>query len=485
MSSALDDEIARRIERLRLDPSFLARFDHNQDGTLDDQEWLAIRAVVAHQILSGESHETLEAVLRDRYALISQLGHGAQGFTYLARDLRDQALVAVKMLNLKSAKAWKAIELFEREAQTLRRLNHPGIPAFVEAFDVDQTRFYLVQRFVSGDNLLLRLERGDLFDAASIESIARQLCDILDYLHTSNPPVLHRDIKASNVILDDDGRVSLVDFGAVQNQGSRGTTIVGTSGYMPPEQLIGRAVPSSDVYAMGALLIHLATRIHPSDLPVERLKIQWKDRTKLRPDLVAWIDRLISPEPEDRPRNGNEAKRWLDAQKTAVEHVPAVKPKASTEMVWQGASPSGRVTVRPSDDGVVFEFKAPIWPDDVRNPFFWIILTMGAAVFIAVNKLMGVLILIGVAVQVVTSLNTKHVVLELGKNHTMVRENGETTTVLNTASIKGPLDYQGKRHGLILEIDSGATVPVALDVPQEDINWVRHRIRLFVAENNK
>ena len=306
--SDFDLEVDQRIAALRSNPdSFLQRFDTNQDGRIDGQEMAAVRAVITHEILSGTQATNNPLVVRDRFEFLSELGHGAQGVTHLARDLKTGDLVAVKVMNLKTAKEWKAIDLFHREVEALRRLSHPQIPAFIDAFDIDETEFYLVQAFVPGDNLMVRLARQELMDEVRLRDIAEQLLEVLAYLHRQSPPVLHRDVKPANIIIGNDGKVSLVDFGAVQNQGSRGTTIV--------------AVPASDVYAAGALLVHAATRVHPADLEVSRLKLQWRARARVDNALADWIDRLISPAIEDRPQDANEALRLLklaDAQDAQI-----------------------------------------------------------------------------------------------------------------------------------------------------------------------
>jgi len=122
-----------------------------------------------------------------------------------------------------------------------------------------------------------------------VRELATDILKILIYLHELSPPVLHRDIKPSNLIWGEDKQIYLVDFGAVQAQAAvTGVTftVVGTSGYAPLEQFWGRAVPSSDLYALGATLIHLLTGTAPADLPQKDSRIQFSDRISLAPSFV-------------------------------------------------------------------------------------------------------------------------------------------------------------------------------------------------------
>lgn len=350
---SVNAEIERRIAALHNDPAgLIERFDRDQDGRLDDEEWAAIRATIARDVLGMQSN-CPEILLRGRYQLISSIGHGAQGQTYLAHDTKTSQLVAIKSLHVKLAKEWKAVELFERETEVLKRLDHPGIPTFIDAFEeADGTEFYLVQAFVPGDNLEVRLARGEMFTPERLQKITKSTLAILVYLHGQSPPVLHRDIKPANLVLGDEDRVTLVDFGAVQNQGARGTTIIGTTGYMPPEQLIGRAAPGSDLYALGATLVHLATRHHPADLPVQRLRPDWTPHARLPKPFARWIDRLLEPNVEKRPRSALLALDELQQLNSA-----SLKPVTSLEIATLPAREIIQNTPRKNIGRVVFERK--------------------------------------------------------------------------------------------------------------------------------
>ena len=119
---------------------------------------------VEAQIEEGPAKSTaVEVILKGRYRLLSLIGKGSQGNTHMAFDLDTRSVVALKSLHLEFAQEWKAVELFEREAAVLRRLDHPGIPALLDAFtEKENTEFYLVQEFVPGEDLAVRLARGEM-----------------------------------------------------------------------------------------------------------------------------------------------------------------------------------------------------------------------------------------------------------------------------------------------------------------------------------
>jgi hypothetical protein len=176
--------------------------------------------------------------------------------------------------------------------------------------------FGLVQDYIQGDCLQQLLKKGKRFTEAGVKEIAIQLLEILIYLHQLSPAVLHRDIKPSNIIWGKNRQVYLVDFGAVQEKAkAEGATftVVGTGGYAPPEQLWGRAVPASDLYALGATLIHLLTGTAPVDLPQRQMRLQFREQVSLTPSFAHWIETLTNPDPELRFSNARAALEALQA----------------------------------------------------------------------------------------------------------------------------------------------------------------------------
>ena len=242
-----------------------------------------------------------------RYQLIELLGEGGSGSTYSAMRIADGATVALKILSLRHLNDWKQLELFEREAKVLAQLNHPQIPNYLEYFHVDtptNRAFYIVQQLAPGKPLTAWVQSGWRGTEVEVRDIATQLLEILQYLHQQSPPLIHRDLKPHNIIRNDDGRVFLVDFGAVQdvyhNTLLKGSTVAGTYGYMAPEQFRGAAVPASDLYGLGATILYLLTHRSPADLPQSRLKLSFRAHVNISNRFADWLEMMLEPDTSAR-----------------------------------------------------------------------------------------------------------------------------------------------------------------------------------------
>lgn len=254
-------------------------------------------------------------ILHNRYQLQQQLGHNGTRQTWLAKDLTLQPSesVVIKLLPFHAQMQWDELKLFEREIAVLKTLNHSRVPSYLDSFELKLSTgiswFVLVEAFIVGRSLAEVIQQGQTLTTAQICKIAMQVLMILIDLHESKPQILHRDIKPSNLILGNDNQIYLIDFGAVQDQQSTGATftIVGTSGYAPPEQFFARAVPESDLYALGATLIHLLTGTFPGDLPQRELRIQFRDAVVIPDSLAEWIEKLTAPDVSDRFRTARQA----------------------------------------------------------------------------------------------------------------------------------------------------------------------------------
>ena len=284
-------------------------------------------------------------ILAERYYLQRQLGKQTGRQTLLARDLQTQKLVVIKQLFLGSDFEWQDLKLFEREAETLKTLSHPAIPRYLDYLEIDEPDskgFALVQTYVEGKTLEEHLTAGRTFSESEVKELAKSLLAILMYLHEQNQPVIHRDIKPSNILLHSSsgnsaGQVYLVDFGSVQNQAAKfgGTiTVVGTYGYMAPEQFGGRSVPASDLYGLGATLIYLVTGLHPAELPQQDLRIQFAERAgQVNPNLIDWLEWMTEPSLEKRLSSAEEALRSIDENPFIINKINksplAVQPPES------------------------------------------------------------------------------------------------------------------------------------------------------------
>jgi serine/threonine protein kinase len=207
-------------------------------------------------------------ILQRRYEVVSHLGQGGMGTVYMARDLRlANRFCVVKKLRddfFREEDKQKALEFFNREAMVLSPLKHPNIVSITDYFD-EAENYYLVMEYVEGENLHQMLSaRGEPFAEEQVLQWARQIADVLNFLHSNDPKVIYRDLKPSNVMIDTKDRVKLVDFGIARPyaEDSDNTHVV-SAGYSPPEQYWGAADPRSDIYALGATMHYLLTGQEP------------------------------------------------------------------------------------------------------------------------------------------------------------------------------------------------------------------------------
>src|SRR5215470_7899223 len=245
-----------------------------------------------------------------RYRLGPKLGKGSQGEIFLARDEKAKGAedreVVVKRLTPRGT--WKSFELFEREAKVLSQLRHPGVPRHLATIEEPPGTFNLVMQRAPGDNLRDLVARRRLSQVELRDVMVRCL-EILDYLHTRTPAVVHRDLKPSNIVRAPDGKVSLVDFGGVLDAAREkgGSTIVGTFGYMAPEQLHGQATPATDIYALGATIVALAGGVEPEDVPRKGLRMDLERHLpSLDPGLRAALTAMTDPDPDRRPQRARD-----------------------------------------------------------------------------------------------------------------------------------------------------------------------------------
>ncbi len=266
-----------------------------------------------------------------RYQIIGLLGQGGMGAVYLARDMelfgRLCVVKQMRPLFATQSERRKAEEDFQREAEVLAQLNHPGHPRIPEVYGyfVESVDQYLVMKYIEGESLERRLERlKHPLAEAEVIRCGSEVADALIYLHSRRPkPVIHRDIKPANIIVDPEDRVWLVDFGLARAAVSSGarvmvaggkTVAAGTPGYTPLEQWQMQPSPKSDVYALGATMHHLLTGRDPRDrfssfpeLDFDLLRSfsQFQPLSELRPDaspaLASLVARCLDPDPRRRP----------------------------------------------------------------------------------------------------------------------------------------------------------------------------------------
>lgn len=205
-------------------------------------------------------------ILHSRYMILQTVGQGGMGAVYKAQDIKRRTIVAIKEMSLSMVppdERARAIRNFETEANILGGLRHPNLPTFTGRF-MEEARHFLVMEFIDGQTLEDLLERNNgPFPERRVLSWARQLCDVLAYLHSQSPPIIFRDLKPGNIMLTRDSRLKLIDFGIARffrSAGAADTQILGTPGYAPPEQY-GKAQTDarSDIYSLAMTLFHLMT----------------------------------------------------------------------------------------------------------------------------------------------------------------------------------------------------------------------------------
>jgi serine/threonine protein kinase len=251
-----------------------------------------------------------------RYVIERLLGGGGMGVVYLARDerLANRPCAIKEMIDhfIDPQQRRQASEYFAREADTLARLKHQAIPSIFDRFD-DRNRHYLVMEYVEGRNLEDELAAlGRPMAESKVIDIARQLCDVLSYLHNFNSPIVYRDMKPSNVMMTPSGRVVLIDFGIARLfKGVSKGTMIGTLGFAPPEQYKGEVDPRADIYSLGATLHYIVTGRDPEKFP----PFSFPPVRDLRPEvsnrLAGAIDRALAYKVEARPQTVHEFRDML------------------------------------------------------------------------------------------------------------------------------------------------------------------------------
>ena len=265
-------------------------------------------------------------VLNGRYEIVRRIGGGGMGAVYLAKDrnLGDAPRAVKEMVesHLDPAQHEKAIGDFKRESLLLTSLEHPSIPTIYDYFyDEALGRFYLVMKYISGGDLASRMRAavGGRLDEKTVTDWGMQVADVLDYLHSRPKPIIYRDLKPANLMIDGNtGRVMLIDFGIARwvSQQEKGVTAVGTMGYAPPELFSGRVQPASDVYSLGATMFHLLTGSDPQDNPLLIFDFTKNPRPRqIAPSISSEMElilmRSVEYKPEDRFRTAGDLRNEL------------------------------------------------------------------------------------------------------------------------------------------------------------------------------
>ena len=270
--------------------------------------------------------------LLGHYHNLEKIGHGAQATMLKALDKADHP-VAIKLFEYQKASEWKEFELFEREISVLKDLDIHGVPKYIETIKADNC-IYLVEEYIDALSLEKQLNKGRIFSVDECVVILKNIAKILQLLGNRIPPIVHRDIKPANILADKQLNVYLVDFGVVANTVQTiSMTFAGTAGYVAPEQLYGKTTPASDIFSLGATMLHLVTRVAPCDM---KLKGFLPDFDKYIPSSVpGWfgdlIIKMMSPDPESRPQNGDALVKLIEAGQARYLKESEVKTRSHAE----------------------------------------------------------------------------------------------------------------------------------------------------------
>lgn len=242
-------------------------------------------------------------LFENKYQVIDVLGRGGMSTVYLAKDINLQKLWAIKEVN-KNFKSGDGIKVdLMAETNILKRLDHSALPRIVDIIDKEDY-IYVVLDFIDGISLDKQLEQHGAFDETTVIEWAKQICDVLDYLHTQKPnPIIYRDMKPGNLMLTGEGRIKLIDFGIAREykeDASLDTTYIGTKGYAAPEQYGSYQTDArTDIYSLGVTLYHLITGKGPNDPPFEIKQVR-NINASLSEGIEIIIDKCTQQDPNLR-----------------------------------------------------------------------------------------------------------------------------------------------------------------------------------------
>lgn len=251
-----------------------------------------------------------------KYKILSKVGQGGMSVVYMAINEKANKTWAVKEVRKDGVLDFEAVKQgLVAETDILKKLSHPNLPSIIDVIDNDDS-FIIIMDHIQGNSLNKALKEYGAQPQEYVIEWAKQLCDVLGYLHSRKPPIIYRDMKPSNIMLKPDGNVTLIDFGTAREFKEKNladTTCLGTVGYAAPEQFggMGQTDARTDIYCLGATLYHLVTGCNPSEPPYEMKPIR-----EINPSLSSGLERIIlkctQRNPEDRYQSAAELMYALD-----------------------------------------------------------------------------------------------------------------------------------------------------------------------------
>lgn len=244
------------------------------------------------------------SLIDGKYKILNKVGQGGMSVVYLAMNEKANKQWAIKEVRKDGVKDFEIVKQgLVVETDLLKKLSHPSLPSIIDVIEGPDT-FLIVMDYIQGNPLSKALEEYGAQPQEYVIEWAKQLCDVLEYLHTRTPPIIYRDMKPANIMLKPDGNICLIDFGTAREFKEKNladTTCLGTVGYAAPEQFggMGQTDARTDIYCLGATLYHLVTGRNPCDPPYEILPIR-----QVNPALSGGLERIIQKctqrNPDDR-----------------------------------------------------------------------------------------------------------------------------------------------------------------------------------------
>lgn len=254
--------------------------------------------------IGGRDMLEVGSLVDGKYKILSKVGQGGMSVVWMAINEKANKTWAVKEVRKDGTLDFEAVKQgLVAETDILKKLSHPNLPSIVDVIDTEES-FIIIMDYIQGNSLNRALEEYGAQPQEYVIGWAKQLCDVLGYLHTRQPAIIYRDMKPANIMLKPDGNVMLIDFGTAREFKEKNladTTCLGTVGYAAPEQFggMGQTDARTDIYCLGATLYHLVTGCNPSEPPYEMKPIR-----QINPALSSGLERIIlkctQRNPDDR-----------------------------------------------------------------------------------------------------------------------------------------------------------------------------------------
>ncbi len=269
-----------------------------------------------------------------KYKILNKVGQGGMSVVYLAMNEKANKQWAVKEVRKDGVLDFESVKQgLVAETDILKKLSHPNLPSIIDVIDTEDS-FIIIMDYIQGNSLNRALEEFGAQPQDMVIAWAKQLCDVLGYLHSRNPAIIYRDMKPANVMLKPDGNITLIDFGTAREYKEKNladTTCLGTVGYAAPEQFggMGQTDARTDIYCLGATLYHLVTGMNPCEPPYEIKPIR-----EINPSLSSGLERIIQKctqrNPEDRYQSCAELMYALEH----YEEIDDIHRKKQKKQLW-------------------------------------------------------------------------------------------------------------------------------------------------------